>query len=392
MTRRRKQARKPSNKRASRSDEQAARRPRTHSVANSEDAADSRPEPQARRRIVRWWLFWVALFSQRESGTGLAVFRIAIGLVLLYSLLSILAAGLIDVLWLDIAHGGYGPLGHGNWLLSRLGGPGNPSAVYGLYIIALLGALATTIGFGGRIAIFITLQTYNALVSINPNVSGGYDLLLTNALWLLVLADATATHSVRCRRKTGKWTQTVEIPAWPRYLIVFQLLVVYTATGLYKLSADWTPAGGYSALYHVFQDPTWRRFSMEWTASIYPLTQLATAIVWHFETGAWLMFLVYYYRYTRDRHGRVRALFNRWDVRKLFVLIGGSMHAGILLTMNVGPFSWVTLAYYICFFQPNEIERVLKRISATVHRLSGRRSRLASERVERPQDAITPAR
>lgn len=323
------------------------------------------------KRIAGWWMFWVTLFSQKESASGLAAFRIALGLVVIYSLLSVMASGLIDVLWIDYKHGGYGPLGPGNWLLAWLGGPA-PGPVYGLWIVALGGALAMVVGIGGRVTIFVTLQAYNALISINSHTSGGYDLMLTNALWLLIFSECMATYSLSCRRRTGKWAGAVEISAWPRYLIVFQLLVIYTATGLYKLSADWTPAGGYSALYNVYQDPTWRRFDMDFTASVYPLTQIATAITWHWETSAWLMFLVFYFRYTRERPGRIRALSNRWDLRLPYVAVGVCMHLGILFTLNVGPFSWVVFAYYLCLFRPEEVERAVAVVRARLAKALGR--------------------
>ena len=328
------------------------------------------------KRLGRWWRFWVELFSQRESASGLALFRIALGLVILYSLLSIRIAGLVDVFWIDVGHGGYAPLGEGNWLLAWLGGP-TPSVVHWVHAVAVLGALAMVVGIGGRWVILLTLQTYNALVTINLNVSGGYDLMITNALWLLFFSDCMATYSLSCRRKTGSFTQNVLISAWPRYLIVFQILVIYTSTGLYKLSADWTPAGGYSALFHVFQDPTWRRFDMDFTASVYPLTQLGTAMVWHWECSAWLMLLVYYFRYTRDRDGRLRRWFNRWDLRLPYAAIGLSMHIGILFTLNVGPFSWIAMSYYILFFRPEEVERVMARLVA---RLTGRPPTAAGDR------------
>src|SRR5690606_8572997 len=142
--------------------------------------------------------FWVELFSRREPGSGLAWFRIAIGLVLLYSLLSIGLHGLIGVLWIDRAHGGYAPLGSGTMVIRWLGGP-VPAGVYPVYAVTLLGALLTTVGWGGRLVIFVTLHGYLGLVALNGDHSGGYDIMLTNALWLLVLGDAMATCSLRCR-------------------------------------------------------------------------------------------------------------------------------------------------------------------------------------------------
>lgn len=320
------------------------------------------------------WRFFVELFSRREPGSALAWFRIAIGLVLLYSLLSVGLHGLIDMLWVDRHYGGFTATSSP---LTRWFGETTPRVVYSIYGATLLGVVLVTAGVGGRflgrLITFLTLHGYLGLVGLNPHTAGGYDLLLTNALWLLVLAHSTATHSVHCRLATGAWTSAAEIPAWPRYLAVFQLLTTYTATGLQKLSPDWTPAGGFSALFTVFQDPTWRRFDLDWTATIYPVTQIATAVTWFFEVLAPLMLLVYYFRYTRDRPGglrRLRRLCNRRDLRVPYAFTGFMLHVGILVTMNVGPFSWVSLAYYICLWHPDEIAAAVARVRAPMSRRS----------------------
>jgi hypothetical protein len=149
------------------------------------------------------------------------------------------------------------------------------------------------------------------------------------------------------------------VPAWPRYLFIAQLLVVYGFTGWQKVALSWTPLGGYSALYWVLQDPNWQR--ADWSALaawLYPLTQLATALTWHWEQLAPLLLLVYYFRATRDRPGRLRALCNRRDLRLPFALVGVGLHVGIGCLMQLGPFSWIALAYYIALWHPAEIEHL----------------------------------
>ncbi|ACY18057.1 HTTM domain-containing protein [Haliangium ochraceum] len=325
------------------------------------------------RAPVRWWRGWVALLSQRESPTTLACFRIALGVVVLYSLLSVGLNGLLDLLWTDATFhgGGYKYLGDGNWLMALLGGP-EPAVVHALYGVSMACALAFTLGVGGRAIALATLLSYAALVSLNGETSGGYDLLITNALWLLVLGDATATLSLRCWRKTGHLVHpgtrsdtdaALTIPAWPRYLLIFQLLTMYTATGWQKFSLDWSIAGNYSALYRVFQEPTWRRFDMSFTAWLFPVTQVATIVTWLFEAVLPLLLLYWYYaRHTRERPGRVRAWMVRRELRRWFVLIGIGLHIGILVTLDVGPFSWVSLAYYICLCPPHHLEAAAARV------------------------------
>jgi len=321
---------------------------------------------------VRAWRYFVALFSRREPGTTLAVFRIAAGLVILYSLLSIAAADLVEALWVNVEHGGMRNIG-GSPLARWLGGP-TPGVIWMIWTAALVATLAFIAGLGGRITSFVLLQTYLGLVSINGDASGGYDLMITNALWLLTLGQATATLSVDCRLRTGRWTCDREVAAWPRCLLIFQLMVIYTATGLQKSSVWWTPAGEYSALYWVFQDPTWTRFSGELFAWIYPITQVGTAVTWHWEQLSILMLLYFYFRDTVARPGRIRRWFTRWDLRKPWVVTGLLVHIGILLTLNVGPFSWISMAYYLVLWRGEELEAAARRVAGALGRLRRRRA------------------
>lgn len=303
------------------------------------------------KAMKRLWSAWVALTSIREPGTALARFRIAVGLVILYSLVSMIAAGLVEVMWVDAAYGGLQTLSTRHWLVGLLGGR-TVTTAWTLVGAGLVLASLVVVGLGGRLTTLLTLQVYYALTTAHGTLSGGYDTLITNALWLLVLGEGTATLSLDSRRRTGRWRSDRLVSAWPRYLVIVQLVVVYTTTGLHKLSPVWTPGGDYSALYWVFQEPTWRRFDMAFTASVFPLTQLATAVTWWWEVLAPLLLVVYWARYTADRGGRVRRGLNRFDLRKPWAAVGVGLHLGILALLNVGPFSPISLAYYLCLIPP----------------------------------------
>ncbi len=302
------------------------------------------------------WGRWVALLSEREAGTSLALFRAACGACVLYSVGSVVLHGMVPVIWLDPADGGYGPVGPGPRLFQLLGGV-DPTTVWGVVVATLLVGLLLLIGAGGRLTALLALQGYMALTGINSNTVGAYDWLLTNALWLVVLARSTATLSLDCRLRTGRWSSSEPVSAWPRYLAVYQIVLVYWSTGMHKLSRAWTPADGFSALYYILQEPTWQRWDMTWLAHVYPLTQVATATTWIWELTAPLLLLVLWYRRTRQRPGRLRALCNRLPLRGAWVAVGVAMHLGILIFMDVGPFSLVALSYYFCLFHPDEWRR-----------------------------------
>ena len=124
------------------------------------------------------------------------------------------------------------------------------------------------------------------------------------------------------------------------------------------------PWGGWSALYYSLLLPSWARFDMTWIAWVYPLTQAATAATWLWEATFPLLLLCFWHRATRTRGGRLRQLSNRLDLRSAYVLMGVFVHVGIWATMNVGPFSWASLAYYLCLYHHDEWARLGRRLRA----------------------------
>jgi hypothetical protein len=233
--------------------------------------------------------------------------------------------------------------------------------VWGTWTVAVAAGLALVLGVGGRLPAVAAWITYPALVDLNGDAVGGYDLVFGNAFWLLVLARSTATLSLDCRLRTGRWTSDEPVPAWPRYLAVFQLVLIYWSTGMHKLSRTWVPGGDASALYYTLQQPTWQRFDMSWLAHVYPLTQAATVTAWLWEVSAPLLLLALWYRRTADRPGRLRALFNLVNYRRWWVLMGLGMHLGVLVLMEVGPFSPLMLSFYACLYRPEEWRRARPR-------------------------------
>ncbi len=325
----------------------------------------------------RLWRAWVAVTSEKEGGATLAAFRMAVALVMVSTLVSVSVRGVVDALWLPVSAGGARPVGSGYFVLALLGGP-EPLTVWLLIGVGIVSGGLMAAGFGGRAIIALAVCSYRAVSTIGYG-SGSYDAMIFNAGWLLFLGDATATWSVDCLRREGKWRSLRKVSAWPRYLLVLQLVIIYTATGLQKTSASWTFADDYSALYWFMQDPTWIRFgsTSDWVAAAYPVTQAMTFVVWHFEVGAPLLLIVYYLRWTSHRGGRLRRWVLRHDPRRLFTAVGLGMHLGIALLMDMGPFSYISAAYYLCLWRPEEIEAFAASVPVAV-RATGRTAASAS--------------
>lgn len=317
------------------------------------------------------WSFWVELFDRRERGTSIAAVRIAVGVCALATLSIAAADGMVEVLWVDAAHGGFGDIS-GNWLFQLCGGP-RPAVTWTLFAIAAVGSVLVALGLGARIAAVVTSLCFGALVSSQPDTSGGADALITNALWLLALSRCDETLSLWCRIRRGRFCSEREIPAWPRYLLIFQLVLLYFAAGIQKTAVVWTPAGGYLALHYVFQDPTWIRFADDAFVWASPLTRIGSAVTWHWEHLTPVLLLYYYASYTGgERPGRLRRWITRFDLRKPWMAIGVALHIGIFAFLDVGAFSLVAMSYYFAVWRPVELEGAANRLVGRLRRLLGR--------------------
>jgi len=295
---------------------------------------------------------FIAAVHRPEGPTPLALFRIGVAIALIMSVGSVVVQDLLPVIWIDAEFGGYRAFRKLPWLTEWLGGA-TPQVMWGLAIGCLVTGALLLVGAGGRVTAFVALQLYFA-VDINGHAGGSYDLMIRNALWLCVLAPTTATGSIDAWIVRGRPWRGRPVPAWCRFLIVFQLVLIYWTTGLQKVSAHWVPGGEFSALYYILQQPSWQLYDMSWLAWVYPTTQIATAVTWVWEVTCPLWLLALYYRATRERSGRVRATFNGWDVRTIYAGIGLFFHCALIATMNVGPFPFISFAFYPAFWTDAE--------------------------------------
>ncbi|NVB39448.1 hypothetical protein G6O69_16520 [Pseudenhygromyxa sp. WMMC2535] len=321
----------------------------------------TREPPRKAGRLRRLWSWWIALLGREESGESLAAMRILVALTVLIMVVTMVRQDIVGVLYYAPEQGGYLQFSELPWLVQTLGGA-TPQVVWGLLITTSVAALALGLGIGGRAAALIAGQCLLALRGIN-SFQGSYGALVGNALWLCVLAPCDLTWSLRARLREGSWVSARTAPCWPRLLGVVQLVILYTWTGLAKISAAWI--GDFSALYYILQDPNWQRADMSRAAYVYPLTQVLSALVWVWEASFGLILVSAYFRETTDNAGkksRLRALFQRVDLRVPYMLFGVATHAAIATLMVVGPFFWATMAFYPCLFSPARWRELLARL------------------------------
>jgi len=309
------------------------------------------------------WTRWVAFWDRRECADSLAMIRICLALVVLWDFGTVARLGLVRALWAPIDAGGIGPSTHAapiSVVYEWIGA--SATSAWVLFGICCLCALCLGVGLLTRVSAFGLCLGWAQLAQLSPDADRGIDTLLRNALLVLGCSSAGATASLDARLRHGRWFRDIRVPAWPRYLLVLQLVLLYFWAGMVKQSPPWTSIGGYSALYITLSQPHYATFgfSPRDVAAVYPLLQLATFMTVWFERLAPSVPLLLWLRATADRGGRVRGLINRLRLLEVWVMLGVVFHLGLAASVELGMFPWGCLALYPALCAPETLRRWLK--------------------------------
>jgi len=282
------------------------------------------------------------------------------GLVVLSDWLGMWTRGLVVTLFAPMEAGGMGnptaiskhaPL----WLYELLPPEYAAGLVFGGGLLCIV---CVTVGLFGRLAAFgwVLISAQFAL-ALSP-ADRGIDMLMRNVFLILAFSSSHRVWSVDAWRKTGTYRGDGSfVPAWPRYVLIAQLVILYFTAGVQKVSTAWTPLGGWSALYYAMRDPAMAMGEMPWLDSVYPLTQILTAGTWFWEWLAPLLLIAVYFRETSRRPGRAREWFNRVNFRTWYLVVGALFHIGTALTLQLGVFPWAVLSLYPALYHPSELTR-----------------------------------
>ena len=326
-------------------------------------------------RVARWVAFW----DEREPPTLLASIRIAVALVMLVDLVAIRWHGVATWLWAPFEAGGILGWDAANAPAFYRLLPATAGSAQLLWLGLTLSLLCVGTGFcmrGGAL-VYVWLSAQAAL--INGPADRAIDRAIRIMMLILVLSPAAQVWSIEARLKTGRFRGSLApAPAWPRYLILGQLVLIYFGAGLAKGGTYWYPWGGYRALYLTLQDPILAAADFHWLARPLPfwLTRVATAVTHLWELSAPLVLLAAYCRRTRERSGWLRRIFVLLPVRNLYVALGVAFHLTLALTLRLGVFPFAMLACFPAFFRPAELERGIERLHALSARAFSRPRRV----------------
>jgi hypothetical protein len=286
--------------------------------------------------------------DRREPATQLALVRIGIGLVACCDLIHTRAIGIVDGLWAQAPYG-----------YAQRYSPWFGLDAHGLWWVGTIAAAAMALGVATRVACVVFVLVSVQMSNLAPASEAAIDVVFRIAPLVLALSGCGAKWSVDAiiRRRLGR-PPPAEVPAWPRYLLLLQLVWIYFSAGQNKSGSEWGPLGGFSALADAVADPHATRFGAGWVTHLYPLTQIATALTMAFELGAPLYLLFYYFDATAERAGRVRRWCNRWRLRWIWLSLGVGFEIGLAFVLRLGMFPYGMLALYPVLLRPPDLYRL----------------------------------
>ena len=301
----------------------------------------------------RAWRAWAALWDQREPATALALVRMYVGLALLADLLNLAHVGVMTAMYTAAPEGYAMPSGgFATEILDTGLGPT-------LWLVAVIAAGCVLVGLATRLACVTLAVAMAQLAYLCPDSDRGIQVVLRLVLVILAVSGCNAKWSIDAwLRRLIKRPMPALVPAWPRYLLLFQLLWIYCSAGINKSGAEWGPQGGFMALANALTDPHFARFDPAWVSSVIPVTQVATAVTLVFELSAPLYLVWLYCAETADRPGVLRKWINRLRLRWLWIATGIVFHLGLVIALPIGLFPWGMLALYPVLLRPKELGTV----------------------------------
>lgn len=304
---------------------------------------------------------WVRYWDQTEHPRTMGLLRLLLGCVILIDFLSLGALGLVVPLMGTAEVGGWGASGElkqGFWLYSVL--PETLGSAWAIYGVLLTASLCFMVGCAPRVAALVLVLLWAQVAMLVPPADRGIDLLVRNVLWIFIFFPSGRWGSLEAWWTTGSWRGSgAPIQAWPRLLLVAQLVIVYFTAGLQKVGFHWLPMGDFAALYVILQDWAVARADFSFLAQppLYWVTQVSTMVSLLWELTFPVVLWVHVGRWRRVAAGTWQGWAVRHRIDRWWILVGVVFHLGIFLTLQLGIFPWAVLVLYLCLIDPDDWPR-----------------------------------
>ncbi len=312
------------------------------------------------------WAKWVAFLDQEEHPRALGLVRVLLGVVICFDLAQIANLDLVLELFGTAEMGGLSDAAVRSeipyWYRVF---PNEAWAAWALYLTMLTTATTLTLGFFTRSSALILLLCWSQQALILPPSDRGIDLMCRNILCLLMFTQAGqwlgADGAIR-KWRTG--VPTTRIPAWPRYLLLLQIVVMYWTAGVQKVGLEWTPMGQFAAVYVILQDPAIATYDFAYVRNqpFYFSTQIGTAVTYIWQWTYPIVLLWYWYDFGPQRDTWFRRVSRRFHLKWVYIAIGAWFHLMLAVTMELGIFPYAMLALYPAFFHPDTLLALGRRL------------------------------
>jgi hypothetical protein len=231
--------------------------------------------------------------NKHISAAPLAVFRIAFGIMMCFSIIRFWYHGWIETLYIEPKfHFSY----YGFEWIKPIG-----NHTYLLFIICGLSALLVAIGLKYRIAIiaFFLSFTYIELMDKTTYLNHYYFISLLSFLLIFLPANAHFSVDNILNKKSYK-----KIPKWTIDCVKLLLTIVYFYAGLAKINSDWllkaqplkiwlTSKYDLPIIGETLMHQNWFHFAMSWSGMLYDLA--IPFLLFYRKTRVFAFFLVVFF-------------------------------------------------------------------------------------------------
>jgi hypothetical protein len=305
------------------------------------------------------WDTWVGWWRGEEHPRSLALVRILLGACVLFDFVEIARLGLVTALFVPNVAGGLSdataratpPLFYAVF-------PPTVAAGHALHAALVLCAACFTLGWCTRTSAALLVLGWAQFADILPAGDRGIDTLCRDVLLLYVFAGGGRWASIDAWWSTGSWWGDGGlVPAWPRRLLMLQIVAMYFLAGVQKVGLHWWPMGHCAALYLVLQDPAIARYDFAWLARtpFFQITQVGTVVTLLFQDSYPVVLLLRWWKSTPERGGWGRRLVQRapW-LELVWIGLGLVFHLLLALTTELGIFPWAMLSLYSAWLHPDD--------------------------------------
>lgn len=271
-------------------------------------------------------------FNSYTSTATLAFYRLAFGLMMLFSLIRFSALGWIEKLYIlptnRFTYYGF------EWI-PRLG-----YYTYLLFLITAIAAFCVAIGYKYRIAIitFFLCFTYIELLDKTTYLNHYYFISIVS--FVFIFLPANAYFSVDAKQNPKLNFQFV--PKWNVDILKVLIAIVYFYAGLAKINSDWLleamplkiwlPTNNDLPIIKIILNQNWVHYAFSWTGMFYDLA---------------IPFLLLYK-----------------PTRKFAFFLVVIFHVLTRMLFPIGVFPFVMIVSSLVFFEPSFHENVLRKIAS----------------------------